>query len=60
LISSGPYGLFEWAQANYDYPLLPDGYTGKCHLCVDVRRHLVQVAPEDFPALRPRGFYTHL
>ncbi len=60
LIEYGPHGLFEWAQANYDYHPLPEGYTGKCHLCVDVRRHLVQVAPDDFPELRPRGFYTHL
>lgn len=33
-------------------------YASKCHLCLDVRRHLVRVA--DFPELRPVEFYTRL
>ena len=33
-------------------------YISKCHLCVDVRRHLTINA--DFEELRPLEFYTHL
>ena len=35
-----------------------EGYISKCHLCLDVRRHLV--GHGDFPELRPRAFYEHL
>jgi hypothetical protein len=41
--------------ADYGYEELPDGYAGKCHLCVDVRRHLVEHG--EFAELRPRAFY---
>ena len=58
LVDQGPYGLFEMARERYGYQPLPGGYAGKCHLCVDVRRHLVRV--DDFPELRPPGFYEHV
>ena len=58
LIERGPYGLCEMAQEQYGYQLLAEGYTGKCHLCVDVRRHLVKT--DGFVELRPRGFYEHV
>lgn len=35
-----------------------DGYISKCHLCLDIRRHLVTRA--DFPELQPKEFYHHL
>jgi hypothetical protein len=56
LIAEGPYGLFELACSSYDYAPLDEGYAGKCHLCVDVRRHLAQAG--DFPELRPLEFYN--
>ena len=58
LIESGPYGLYELAKRELDYQALPDGYTGKCHLCVDVRQHLV--GEDKFTELRPRAFYEHI
>jgi hypothetical protein len=58
LIDRGPYGLARMAQEGYDYQLEPAGYTGKCHLCVDVRRHLVDF--DDFSELRPLPFYENL
>jgi hypothetical protein len=57
LVERGPHGLFEMAQEQYGYEPLPDGYTAKCHLCVDVRRHLVETG--DFAELRPPGFYEN-
>jgi hypothetical protein len=45
-------------QEQYGYQPLAEGYTGKCHLCVDVRRHLVDVG--DLAELSPRGFYEHI
>ncbi len=58
LLEEGPYGLGKLAQEQYGYQPLPDGYTGKCHLCVDVRRHLVETG--NFAELRPRGFYENI
>jgi hypothetical protein len=58
LAEYGPYGLFEAAVLEYGYKPLPDGYSGKCHLCVDVRRHL---APSgNFPELQPLKFYEEI
>lgn len=57
LVERGPYGLLELSRTTYGYQPLPDGYAGKCHLCVDVRRHLVETA--DFAELRPSGFYSN-
>ena len=57
LLERGPYGLLGLARTYYGYQPLPDGYAGKCHLCVDVCRHLVETA--DFPELRPPGFYVN-
>jgi hypothetical protein len=58
LIERGPYGLFELAQERFGYGSQPNGYVGKCHLCVDVRRYLVEAG--DFVELQPQGFYEHL
>ena len=59
LIERGPHGLARMAQQEYGYQPLPGGYAGKCHLCVDVRRHLISagVFKEE---LRTQGFYDHL
>jgi hypothetical protein len=58
LIRAGPFGLFEMAKAEYGYQELSQGYAGKCHLCVDVRRCLYQ--RREFAELRPVGFYENL
>jgi hypothetical protein len=57
LIEHGAYGLMKLAQEEHGYTPCEEGYTGKCHLCVDVRRHLVET--DDFAELRPRGFYEN-
>lgn len=55
LIRSGPYALLDVAKREYGYESPPEGYAGKCHLCVDVRKHLCE--REDFQELQPRQFY---
>lgn len=55
LIERGPYRLFLMAKERYDYRPLAEGYTGRCHLCVDVRRHLTKTG--EFEELSPPGFY---
>ncbi len=55
LVTAGPYRLYELAQAEHGYRPLVEGYTGKCHLCVDVRRHLA--AQGNYPELQPGDFY---
>jgi len=50
-------GLLAFATNEYAYKERPEGYVSRCHLCVDVRRHL---AEEGFEELRPKEFYRHL
>jgi hypothetical protein len=35
-----------------------EGYVSKCHLCLDLRRHLAGTG--EFRELSPREFYKHL
>jgi hypothetical protein len=51
--------LFELGVESFNYKPRREGYISKCHLCVDVRRHLAQETGE-FQELRPREFYDHL
>jgi len=57
LIEGGSYRLYQYAQNSYDYGDLEGGYAGKCHLCVDVRRHLIGEGAF-VENLHPVGFYT--
>jgi hypothetical protein len=58
LVEKGPYGLYTFALNEYKYQPPENGFAGKCHLCVDVRRHLVRQG--DFPELKPREFYERI
>ena len=60
LIEGGPYALYELARRRHNYRPLPAGYAGKCHLCVDLRWHLVRQCPEEYPELRPLDFYKNI
>jgi len=55
LVQAGPSGLCQMAVSDYGYEELPGGYAGKCHLCVDVRKHLAE--HDEFAELQPRAFY---
>ena len=59
LVGEGPYGLMELAEKEVGYRQRPEGYIGKCHLCVDVRKHMVEEG-EDRRELAPKSFYEHL
>jgi hypothetical protein len=50
-------GLLEFALER-GYRDSPRGYFSKCHLCVDLRRHLAERG--EFEELAPRQFYDHL
>ncbi len=51
--------LFEYAVKEYGYRERNDGYVSKCHLCLDIRKHIVEQT-DDFNELKPRDFYRHL
>ncbi|MEM1607136.1 MAG: radical SAM protein [Candidatus Bathyarchaeia archaeon] len=51
--------LFTYVSENYGYREREDGYISKCHLCLDIRKHIV-VQANDFKELKPREFYEHL
>lgn len=50
-------GLFRFAK-DFSYGESKEGYISKCHLCVDIRKHLA--AKGEFEELRPKEFYAHL
>jgi len=58
LVARGPYAMFKFAENQYGYRERNDGYTTKCHLCVDVRKHLLPTTK--FPELTPAKFYDML
>jgi hypothetical protein len=54
--------LLELAR-RYGYREREEGYLSKCHLCADIRRHLVHAATEageSFSELAPAEFYEQL
>lgn len=57
LIKEDLEGLFNLAK-DFGYTELMEGYFSKCHLCVDMRKYLVDKG--DFKELQPIEFYSHL
>jgi len=55
LVDEGPHGLYCQARRWHGYEPLAQGYAGKCHLCVDVRRCLALLG--DYAELQPMDFY---
>jgi len=51
--------LYEIGVKEFGYKERNEGYISKCHLCVDIRRHIEQQTDE-FKELRPKGFYCYL
>jgi len=51
--------LYEIGVREYGYRPLVGGYISKCHLCVDIRKHIARETDE-FRELRPREFYYRL
>lgn len=55
---TGMEELYKLGRA-FGYEDLPEGYVSACHLCMDIRKHLVQQTDE-FEELRPRQIYSHI
>lgn len=50
-------GLYQFAKES-GFTESQEGYFSKCHLCMDIRRHLALKG--DFKELQPKEFYRHL
>jgi hypothetical protein len=59
LADGGVEALFRKAVAEWDYVEDVMGYIAKCHLCLDIRRHLVRTGRQ-FDELAPAQFYASL
>jgi hypothetical protein len=57
IVSNDFEGLLSFA-ADTGYIEDREGYLSKCHLCIDIRKHLAQ--RDDFTELRPVEFYNKL
>jgi len=51
--------LYELGVKEFGYEERREGYVSKCHLCLDIRKHIAQQTNE-FKELKPREFYSHL
>jgi len=51
--------LYELCVKEFGYKERKEGYVSKCHLCLDMRKHIAQQTNE-FKELKPREFYFHL
>jgi len=51
--------LYEFAVKDFEYKDRVEGYVSKCHLCVDIRKHISRQTAA-FTELRPRAFYQQL
>lgn len=59
LVEGGVEALYHWAVQDLGYRENPLGYIAKCHLCLDIRRHLVH-SKQSFEELAPTAFYNQL
>jgi len=59
LTNFGVEGLLKLAQDQFDFQISPEGYIAKCHLCQDIRSHIVQIT-DQFEELTPVEFYRYL
>ena len=57
LVNQDMQGLFNCV-SDRGYLELSNGYVSKCHLCLDIRKHLVSSG--DYPELKPVQFYEQL
>ncbi len=51
--------LYEFALKEFGYKEQDEGYISKCHLCVDIRKHIAHQTGR-FKELNPREFYFYL
>jgi MoaA/NifB/PqqE/SkfB family radical SAM enzyme len=51
--------FFEFAVHEFGYKEQKEGYISKCHLCLDIRRHIIRQDGK-FKELQPEEFYQHL
>ncbi len=59
LATSGVEGLLKLAEDQFDFQVSSEGYIAKCHLCQDIRSHIVRVT-DQFEELKPIEFYSYL
>ncbi|MFH1240948.1 MAG: hypothetical protein V1689_01180 [Pseudomonadota bacterium] len=59
LFHEGVGGLFYYVSREYDFEP-SDGYMSKCHLCLDLRRHLVLEGEMRSRELQPTAFYAYV
>jgi hypothetical protein len=59
LFTQGVSGLYAFAQQSFGYQEQASGYVSACHLCVDIRQHIVKQT-QAFRELRPGEFYERI
>jgi hypothetical protein len=57
-LAEGMEGLYRLGR-EFGYEDSPQGYVSACHLCLDIRRHLVR-RTDKFGELRPKQLYFHV
>jgi len=60
LAETGIQGFYDYATGLEDYAARPEGYSNKCELCQDIRRHLSERGWFESTELAPPEFYAAL
>lgn len=56
---NGMEKLFKLGKKEYGYKQLKDGYVSKCHLCLDIRKHITKKTHE-YKELKPLHLYEQI
>ena len=59
MLIKGLKRLYEFGVKEFGYKELKEGYTSKCHLCLDIRKHIA-TQTDKYSELSPRELYFHL
>jgi len=59
LVNSGVEGLLALGENQFDYKVRAEGYIAKCHLCQDIRSHIISLT-DQFDDLAPVDYYRNL
>lgn len=51
--------LYRLGVNEFDYEENSDGYVSKCHLCLDIRKHIAE-RTDEFKTLKPKEFYSRI
>ncbi|MBN2520393.1 MAG: radical SAM protein [Bacteroidales bacterium] len=60
LYNKGINGFFQYAVKHYNYKPSENKFLNKCHLCIDIRKHIINECDTEVKELAPKEFYFNI